>query len=63
MVSGRRNRLTARFATSCSTHIPFATIEEARDLADAWKKDYNETRPHSALGGLTPLEYANKFLT
>ena len=39
----------------------FATIEEARDLADAWKKDYNETRPHSALGGLTPLEYANKF--
>lgn len=39
----------------------FATIEQARNLADAWKKDYNETRPHSSLGGLTPLEYANKF--
>jgi transposase InsO family protein len=39
----------------------FATIEEARDLADAWKKDYNEPRPHSSLGGLTPLEYANKL--
>jgi putative transposase len=41
----------------------FATIEEARDLADAWKEDYNETRPHSSLGGLTPLEYANKLET
>ena len=39
----------------------FATIEDARNLADAWKKDYNETRPHSSLGNLTPLEYANKF--
>jgi putative transposase len=39
----------------------FATLEEARTLAVAWKKDYNEVRPHSSLGGLTPLEYANKF--
>jgi putative transposase len=39
----------------------FTTIDEARALAAAWRKDYNEVRPHSSLGGLTPLEYANKF--
>ena len=41
--------------------LTFATIEQARSLADAWKKVYNETRPHSSLGELMPLEYANKF--
>jgi putative transposase len=39
----------------------FRTIDEVRKLAEAWKNDYNEVRPHSTLGGLTPLEFANKF--
>jgi putative transposase len=39
----------------------FATIENVRSLAETWRRDYNEVRPHSTLGGLTPREYANKF--
>jgi transposase InsO family protein len=27
------------------------------------KEDYNKTRPHSSLDGLTPLEDADKFET
>jgi len=30
------------------------------DLPEAWRVDYNEVRPHSALGYLTPAEYAAK---
>jgi hypothetical protein len=26
----------------------------------AWRIDYNEFRPHSSLGDLSPLEYVNK---
>jgi putative transposase len=36
----------------------FTTIFEARRRADAWKTDYNEVRPHSALGYQTPKEFA-----
>ena len=41
----------------------FVTIFEARRRADDWKKDYNEVRPHSALGYRTPMEFADAFKT
>jgi len=28
----------------------------------AWKEDYNESRPHTYLGGLAPLEYVAQLL-
>jgi putative transposase len=36
----------------------FETITEARSLIEAWRRDYNESRPHMALGNKTPQEYA-----
>ena len=39
----------------------FTTIFEARRRADEWKTDYNEVRPHSALGYQTPKEFAQAF--
>lgn len=36
----------------------FASVREAGALARAWKDDYNRHRPHSALGYLTPAEFA-----
>jgi putative transposase len=38
----------------------FSSIFDARQSADAWRSDYNEIRPHSALGFLTPREFAEK---
>jgi putative transposase len=35
----------------------FETIAEARLLIEAWRIEYNESRPHMALGNQTPLEY------
>ena len=34
------------------------SIEQARRKTEAWRIDYNEHRPHGALGHLTPSEYA-----
>lgn len=36
----------------------FETVSEARRLTSAWRADYNQERPHSSLGYLTPAEYA-----
>jgi putative transposase len=41
----------------------FLTIFEARRKAAEWRSDYNEVRPHSALGYLTPREFADRFKT
>lgn len=41
----------------------FLTIFEARRKAAEWLGDYNEVRPHSALGYLTPREFADRFQT
>jgi putative transposase len=36
----------------------FGSITEARVIIEDWREQYNTYRPHSALGGLTPAEYA-----
>jgi putative transposase len=33
-------------------------LDDAREKVEAWRRDYNEERPHSALGNATPGEYA-----
>lgn len=36
----------------------FASLIEAQKLAEAWRRDYNESRPHMAHNGKTPAEFA-----
>jgi putative transposase len=36
----------------------FGSIAEAKVIIEDWREEYNTYRPHSALGGLTPAEYA-----
>jgi putative transposase len=36
----------------------FETLAEAQESIEAWRKEYNETRPHRALGERTPNEFA-----
>lgn len=45
------------FRDECLNLHWFASIGEARRLIEAWRREYNESRPHMALGNLTPAEY------
>ena len=36
-------------------------IQDARQRAECWRRDYNEIRPHSSLGYRTPKEFARVF--
>jgi hypothetical protein len=38
----------------------FENLFDARRKIAAWQKEYNEERPHSSLGYLTPEEFARK---
>lgn len=37
------------------------SLAEARVLVAAWRRDYIENRPHSALNYQTPAEFAARF--
>lgn len=39
----------------------FASLAEARTVLEAWRRDYNENRPHTALGNQTPAAFAREI--
>lgn len=41
----------------------FDSLLEAQVLNEDWRIDYNENRPHSSLGWLTPAEFARRWTT
>ena len=51
-----------RLREECLNDNQFLTLVEAQTIIEAWRKDYNDERPHSSLGGLTPREYAEIHL-
>jgi transposase InsO family protein len=36
----------------------FTDVRNAQDVVEAWRKEYNEQRPHSSLNYMTPAEFA-----
>jgi putative transposase len=47
-----------RLRDECLNTHWFLSLEDARAKIEAWRRDYNESRPHTSLGWLTPVEYA-----
>jgi len=50
-----------KFRDECLNEHWFSTLDDARRTIEEWRRDYNEERPHSSLGDLTPAEYAAQF--
>jgi putative transposase len=50
-----------RLRDECLNEEVFDTLGQARQLIERWRRDYNETRPHTSLGGRTPAEVARGF--
>ena len=47
-----------RLRDECLNAEVFLNLVDARQKLDAWRRDYNENRPHSSIGDLTPVEFA-----
>jgi len=51
------------FRDECLNVNWFLSMEDSREKIEKWRKDYNEFRPHSSLGDLTPQQFLDKFST
>lgn len=49
-----------RFRDECLNREIFRNAREAQEVVENWRREYNEQRPHSSLGYLTPAEFAAK---
>lgn len=50
-----------RFRDECLNEHWFTSLQQARVVIDAWRREYNEERPKKSLGGLTPAAYAKSL--
>jgi putative transposase len=57
MQNGYVESFNGKFRDECLNEHWFATLAEARAIVAAWRRDYNENRPHSSIDYLTPSEY------
>jgi putative transposase len=46
-----------RLRDECLNVHQFLSIADAQAKIEAWRRDYNEVRPHGSLGDLTPAEF------
>jgi putative transposase len=51
----------SRLRDECLNEHWFTSLEHARTVIEAWRREYNEERPKKSLGGLTPAEYAKQL--
>jgi hypothetical protein len=49
------------FRAECLDAYWFTTLTETRQIVETWRREYNESRPHRALGERTPNEFANEI--
>ena len=58
MQNGYIESFNGKLRIECLNQHWFRNLSEAKDLVESWRSEYNQLRPHSSLGNLTPAEYA-----
>jgi hypothetical protein len=57
----RLTRFNGTFRSECLNTHWFLDLKEARQLIEAWRREYNESRPHASLDDRTPSEFASQY--
>lgn len=58
MQNGRVESFQGKFRDECLNVNWFRNLWEAREKVASWRREYNQTRPHSSLGYQTPEAFA-----
>ena len=61
MQSVRVESFNGRLRAECLDVHWFATLTEAKQIIEAWRREYNESRPQRSLGERTPHEFASQI--
>jgi len=59
--NGHVESFHGKLRAGCLNREIFGNLLEAKVLVEQWRREYNEKRPHSALGYQTPKAYARQF--
>ncbi|MGH6952056.1 MAG: IS3 family transposase [Vitreimonas sp.] len=59
--NGTVESFNGKFRDECLSMEWFRSRAEAKIVIEAWRRHYNEVRPHSSLGYLTPAAFAAKL--
>lgn len=62
MENGYVESFNGKFRDECLNSHWFMNMEDARQIIEGWRIDYNEARPHSSLGQLTPADFARRSI-
>lgn len=57
--NGHNESFNGRLRDELLNETLFRSLPHARAVLETWRRDYNEERPHSKLGWLTPRAYAS----
>jgi len=53
--------LNNKLRDECLNREVFRNGKEAQVIVENWRQEYNNYRPHSSLGHLTPVEFARRY--
>jgi putative transposase len=56
--NGHNESFNGRLRDELLNETLFRSLPHARAVLETWRRDYNEQRPHSKLGWMTPRDYA-----
>jgi putative transposase len=56
--NGYIESFNGKLRDECLDENWFVSLADCRRTVEAWRRDYNTQRPHSSLGGRTPMEFA-----
>lgn len=59
--NGKGESFNGKLRDECLSREWFSSAKEAQIVIESWRKFYNEERPHSSLGYLTPCEFKSKM--
>ena len=58
--NGHIESFNGRLRDECLIVHQFLSLDHAKTIIEAWRRDYNAHRPHTWLGDLTPTEFAHR---
>src|SRR4030095_6604817 len=59
--NGATESFNGKFRDECLSLEWFRSRAEAKVVIETWRRHYNQVRPHSSLGYLTPAEFAGRL--